>query len=148
MDLVAVDTVGRVLESNPSKQWRWLDSDGNPLTGFFAGAVGPQPLIGGGFVDRSQRIVPSGSASVTQAPSWLTERSSVSIVLDGRAYALGDNDCGLVIRDAEGTLCGTLNFTNCRTPPRPGFDGTVALPMDPFEYLADQTFAVWPRLLH
>jgi len=105
-------------------------------------------LIGRGFVDRSGRIVPSGSASVTQAPAWLTERSSVFIVLGGHAYALGVNDCGLVIRDAEGALCGTLNFTNCRTPPRPGFDGTVALPMDPFEYVTEQRLAVWPRLLY
>jgi hypothetical protein len=52
-----------------------------------------------------------------------------------------------VIRDTEGNLCGTMNFANCRTPPRPGLDGTVALPMDPFEYVTEQSLAVWPRLL-
>jgi hypothetical protein len=147
MDFIAADALDRILEANASHGWRWLDSNGIPLTGFFAGGENPQPLIGGGFLDRSGRIVASGSASVSQAPSWLTERSSVSIVLGGRAYALGDDDCGLVIRDKDGTLCGKLDFVNCRTPPRPGFDGTVVLPTITGEYVFEQNLAGWPGLL-
>jgi hypothetical protein len=106
-----------------------------------------QPLIGGGFVDHSGRIVPSGGIPGTNAPAWLTRRSSVMIALGGRAYALGDKDCGLEIRDPDGDLCGTLDFVNCRMPPIPGRDGAVALPMVVDRYVTEQTLAIWRGLL-
>jgi hypothetical protein len=148
LTLIAADAQDRLIEADPSQNWRWIDSSGRPLTDFFPGAASLQPLIGGGFVDHGGRIVPSGGTPSTHAPSWLTRRSSVFIVLGGRAYALGDNDCGLEIRNADGNLCGTLEFANCRTPPRPGFDGSIALPMLVGEYITEQTLAIWPRLLH
>jgi len=107
----------------------------------------PARLIGGGFLDRNGRVIPSGSANVSQAPAWLTSRKSVSIVLGGRAYALADNDCGLEIRDPQGQLCGTMSFINCRIPPQPGFDGTVPFPMSSKGFVTEQTLVSWPGLL-
>ncbi|HET7784530.1 MAG TPA: hypothetical protein VFL36_01040, partial [Myxococcales bacterium] len=92
-------------------------------------------------------IIPSGSADLSQAPAWLTRRKSLSIVLGGRAYALADDDCGLEIRDSDGQLCGTISFLNCRIPPQPGFDGTVAFPMNSSAYVTEQTLVSWPGLL-
>ncbi|TMA84746.1 MAG: hypothetical protein E6J63_22080 [Deltaproteobacteria bacterium] len=150
MDLVAADATDRIVESNAVKQLRWLDSNGAAITPFFASGTQLQRLIGGGFLDNTGQIIPSGSSATTPAPSWLTERSSVSIVLGGRGYALGsDKDCGLEIRDADGSLCGTLDFVNCRLPPRPGLDGTIALPLNAggYFFVTSQTLAIWRGLL-
>ena len=150
LNVIAADTRDRILERNDDyTQWRWLDSSGNVISDFFPGNGWwvPARLIGGGFLDRNGRVIPSGSANVSQAPAWLTSRKSVSIVLGGRAYALADNDCGLEIRDPEGQLCGTMSFINCRIPPQPGFDGTVTFPMSSNGYVTEQTLVSWPGLL-
>lgn len=147
LTLIAADAQDRLIAADSMQNWRWIDSRGRPLTEFFPGASGLQPLIGGGFVDHGGRIVPSGAIPSTDAPAWLTRRSSVFVVLGGRAYALGDKDCGLEIRDADGDLCGTLDFVNCRTPPIPGRDGTVALPMFVDRYVTDQMLAIWRGVL-
>lgn len=151
--LIATDTRDRILEVTVDEtQGRWLDSSGHAISEFFPERgldtwTRPARLIGGGFLDRHGRIIPSGSANLSQAPAWLTRRKSVSIVLGGRAYALGDDDCGLEIRDPDGQLCGTISFINCRVPPQPGLDGTIAFPMNFPGYFTDQTVVSWPGLL-
>ncbi|HET7786382.1 MAG TPA: hypothetical protein VFL36_10445, partial [Myxococcales bacterium] len=105
LNVIAADTQDRILEGNADgTQWRWLDSGGHAISVFFPedGWWIPARLIGGGFLDHKGRIIPSGSADLSQAPAWLTRRKSLSIVLGGRAYALADDDCGLEIRDSDG----------------------------------------------
>ncbi|HEY2030654.1 MAG TPA: hypothetical protein VGH20_15750 [Myxococcales bacterium] len=145
--LVGVDAQDKLLEANLNDQWRWVDESLTPLSEWFSAGGFPSPLIGGGFLDGTTRVIPSGSAAVMPVPDWLAARSGVNIVRGGRAYALSAGDCALEIRDPAGTLCGAVTIVNCRRPPSASLDGSITMDTNQIGASSQTRYVTWPRLL-
>jgi len=141
--IVAIDRLDRLVESG-NAGLRWMDAQGNPLTGFFAAiAEGAFPLIGGGLLTIDDHVIPSGDTHVQPAPDWLRGRAwGAFVVLADRAYAFTDRSCAARIYSTGGEFCGTLTFVGCSSAPRFGADGSAIVS------LVGGDWGLWLRLLY
>ena len=137
--IVGTDAKGRTLvlwdgESffgADSTAGRWLDEQGQPLTGIFMAGIAPRmgsrsestlaPLIGGGLALQFEGVwsygFESGDPRALPLPGALSKRQGrLERVRGGKAYALllpaVTGECGrrVEILAPEGTSCGTLTF--------------------------------------